>query len=56
MVMVMVIVVFLPGEHHRMRGWQAVKANLPGLKTIPFRVRFLRMAPSQTQIPSDVTS
>jgi hypothetical protein len=33
-VMVMVIVELL-GEHHRLRGWQVVKANSPRLKTIP---------------------
>jgi hypothetical protein len=53
--MVMVIVKILLGEHHRLRGWQAVKANSPRLKAIPFRVRFVRIA-DQTQIPSDVTS
>jgi hypothetical protein len=42
--MVMVIVRLLLGENHRLRGWQAVKANSPGLKTIPFGVRFVRMA------------
>jgi hypothetical protein len=34
----------LLGENHRLRGWQAVKANSPRLKTIPFRVRFVRIA------------
>src|SRR4051794_7185697 len=33
-----------PGENHRLRGWQVVKANSPGLKTIPFRVQFVRIA------------
>jgi hypothetical protein len=42
--MVMVIVRLLLGENHRLRGWQAVKANSPGLKTIPFGVRFVCMA------------
>jgi hypothetical protein len=42
--MVMVIVKLLLGEHHRLRGWQAVEANSPGLKTIAFRVRFGRIA------------
>jgi hypothetical protein len=39
MVMVIVIVRLLLGQNHRLRGWQAVKANSPRLKTIPFRVR-----------------
>jgi hypothetical protein len=38
--MVMVIVRLLLGEHHRLRGWQAVEANSPRLKTI---VRWSRM-------------
>jgi hypothetical protein len=40
----MVIVRLHLGEHHRLRGWQAVEANSPRLKTIPFRVRFVRIA------------
>ena len=43
-VMVMVIVRLLLGENHRLRGWQTVKANSPRLKTIPFGVRFFRIA------------
>ena len=27
------------GENHRLRGWLAVKANSPRLKTTPFHVR-----------------
>ena len=37
--MVMLIVRFFLGENHRLRGWQAVKANPPRFKTIPFRVQ-----------------
>jgi hypothetical protein len=37
--MVIVIVKLLAGEHPRLWGRQAVKANSPRLKTIPFRVR-----------------
>ena len=40
----MVIVRLLLGENHRLRGWQTVKANSPRLKTIPFGVRFFRIA------------
>jgi hypothetical protein len=36
---VMVIVRLLLDENYRLWGWQAVKANSPRLKTIPFRVR-----------------
>src|SRR5262245_48539555 len=41
--MMMVIVRLLLGENHRLRGWQVVKANSPRLKTILFRVRFVRI-------------
>src|SRR3954447_6638944 len=43
-VMIMVIVRHLLGQNHRLRGWQAVKANSPRLKTTPFHVRFGRRA------------
>jgi hypothetical protein len=39
--MVMLIVSLFLGENHRQRGWQAVKAISPRLKTIPFRVQFV---------------
>jgi hypothetical protein len=39
----MVIVTLLLAQNHRPAGWQAVKANSPKLKTIPFRVRFFCM-------------
>jgi hypothetical protein len=45
-VMVMVIAELLLGDHHRLRGRQAVKANSPRLKTIwliPARLRRSRM-------------
>jgi hypothetical protein len=32
--MVMVIVTLLLGENHRLRGWYAVEANSPRLKTL----------------------
>jgi hypothetical protein len=34
----------LLGQNHRLRGWHAVKANSPRLKTTPFHVRFVREA------------
>jgi AhpD family alkylhydroperoxidase len=37
--MVMVIVKLLLGQDHRLWGWQAVRANSPGLKTTTFLVR-----------------
>ena len=39
----MVIVRLLLGQNHRLRGWLAVTANSPRLKTIPFRVQFVRI-------------
>jgi hypothetical protein len=42
--MVMVIVRLLLGEDHRLRGWLAVKATSPRLKTTPFHARFVRIA------------